>query len=496
MIIFALIRINNGFKYIDMRYLLMLFTLMSVCVSGVFAQNTKANGRKLFNEGRYEEAKPIFKILLSKSTKSAEYNYWYAACCYETKDSVEGLESMLSFAEERNVLNAPYYLGCIYNDRHDYPAAIEAFERFLEDAKDEVRIASAKERIAEANALLRMMKSTERLCVIDSFIVDKSRFLEAYHCGRDAGKLFMAADYFDDSSYSGVLAMTERGADIYFQQTVNSGNLNLQKIFHSSKNGSEWSKATPIKGFDTGGNDTYPFMSADGSTFYFASDGKGSIGGYDIFVTRYDSEEGRFLVPTNLGMPYNSTANDYMMVVNEIANLGWFATDRRMPEDKVCIYVFIPNTSKARYNYDEESYEDVLSYSQLRSIAQTQTNGDDVRKARQQLMMLIYDDEDNNEESEFVFIIDDMTDYDELDDFRSEEARNLFQNWRERTAQHKIENKLLEAKRNDYAEASQAQKQRMAAEIMELELKLEKDALELEQMEKEIRKIEHKELNK
>ena len=304
----------------------------------------------------------------------------------------------------------------------------------------------------------------------------------------------MAADYFDNDTYSGVLAMTERGADVYFQQAVKHDTLSLQKIFHSSKNGSEWSRATPITGFDTGGNDAYPFMSADGATFYFASDGKGSIGGYDIFVTRYDAEEGRFLVPTNLGMPYNSTANDYMMVVNEIANLGWFATDRRMPEDKVCIYVFIPNTSKERYNFDEEEYKDVLSYSQLSSIGRTQDDAEAVRKARQQLMMLIYEDEEDCVESEFVFIVDDMTDYDELDDFRSEAARNMFQNWRERTAQHKMESKFLEAKRNEYADAPPAQKQRMAAEIRALEQKLEKEASELERMEKEIRKIEHKEL--
>jgi hypothetical protein len=71
------------------------------------------------------------------------------------------------------------------------------------------------------------------------------------------------------------------------------------KIFHSSKNGDEWSKAQQIKGFDTGGNDNYPFMAPDGTTFYFASDGEGSIGGYDIFVTRYNSERGSFLLTHN-----------------------------------------------------------------------------------------------------------------------------------------------------------------------------------------------------
>ncbi|MBR6648333.1 MAG: tetratricopeptide repeat protein, partial [Bacteroidaceae bacterium] len=227
-----------------MKRFLALFIFSILCIFGLSAQNTKANGRKLFNEGRYEEAKPIFKILLKKSPKSAEYNYWYAACCYETKDTVQGLEDMLAFAEGRKVLNAPYYLGCLYSDSCNYPAAIDAFERFLNEAKDEERIASAKEKLTAVKELLRMMKSTERVCVVDSFIVDKATFLEAYHCGRDAGKFFMAADYFDDEAYKGVLTMTERGTDIYFQRTVPGDSVQLQKIFHSSKNGSEWSRAT------------------------------------------------------------------------------------------------------------------------------------------------------------------------------------------------------------------------------------------------------------
>ena len=140
------------------RYILAIIALTFVCVAETSAQNTKANGRKLFNEGRYEEAKPIFKKLLSKSPKSPEYSYWYAACCYETNDTaVQGIEKMLTFAEGRKVLNAPYYLASIYADKCDYPAAIDAFERFLKEAKDEERIAAAKEKMQTAKMLLHIL---------------------------------------------------------------------------------------------------------------------------------------------------------------------------------------------------------------------------------------------------------------------------------------------------------------------------------------------------
>ena len=48
---------------------------------------------------------------------------------------------------------------------------------------------------------------------------------------------------------------------------------------------------------------------ADGVTIYYASDGEG-LGGYDIFVTRYNTNTDTYLVPENVGMPFNSPYND------------------------------------------------------------------------------------------------------------------------------------------------------------------------------------------
>lgn len=45
-------------------------------------------------------------------------------------------------------------------------------------------------------------------------------------------------------------------------------------------------------------------------------------------------------------MPFNSPANDYMYAIDEFNNIGWFASDRYQPDNKVCIYVFVPNSSK------------------------------------------------------------------------------------------------------------------------------------------------------
>ncbi|MBQ6693451.1 MAG: hypothetical protein IJN24_01080 [Bacteroidaceae bacterium] len=237
-------------------------------------------------------------------------------------------------------------------------------------------------------------------------------------------------------------------------------------------------------------------MSADGSTFYFASDGNGSIGGYDIFVTRLDSETGKYLIPTNLGMPFNSKANDYMMVINEIANLGWFATDRRMPEGKVCVYVFIPNTSRTTYNYEDEGYERMLSLSQLRSISDTQNDETQLRNARRQLTMLMYEQSPEDIKGDFLFVLDDMTDYTTLSHFKSNEARNMFKQWQKRKVAYINDTRMLEELRTEYDAAADMKKQNLTGRILALERRLEEEAIAIDEMEKQIRILEYERIKK
>ena len=96
------------------------------------------------------------------------------------------------------------------------------------------------------------------------------------------------------------------GNKAYFSQPDDSLK---QQLCTSDLLGGEWSKPQLLNGISEGISETaYPFMLADGLTFYFAGKGEESIGGYDIFMTRYDAHNNSFLKPENIGMPFNSEA--------------------------------------------------------------------------------------------------------------------------------------------------------------------------------------------
>lgn len=104
-----------------------------------------------------------------------------------------------------------------------------------------------------------------------------------------------------------------------------------------------------------GDNPSFPFLSADGTTVYFSSDGPDSIGGLDIFITSRDPQTGEYLHPVNAGMPFNSTEDDYLMAIDEENGVGWWATDRKfLPDDEIMLYVYILPEGRVNFEGSDE----------------------------------------------------------------------------------------------------------------------------------------------
>ena len=476
-----------------MRKLYISVILLVCALCTVTAQNKNlTQARKLYSQGKYAQAKPMFEKLLKKTPDSGELNYWYAICCLETGDSVD-IRPLLELAAKKEISNAYRYLGDMQYSERDIPAAIENFGKFIDTTDNDSLSGIYQKKLSEALRYKRKVMNCEKICIVDSVVIAKEEFLSAYKMGDEVGYITTNALFFDDESLPGYLNCSERGYDIYFSDVVEG--VELMKLFHNSKVGDEWGRPVQLKGFDTKGNDDYPYMLADGVTLYFASDGEGSLGGYDLYVTMLDTETGRFLRPDNLSMPFNSTANDYMMAINEIANIGWFATDRNQPEGYVCVYVFIPNPERERYD-EALGFEVLQQYADIHSIAATQTDADAVRRARQQLAMMMFDRETELRKDDFAFVVDDNYDYNNLSDFKNEEAKRLFQEWQDGTKQLKGVVHLLDMRRDEYASADKAAKEKMTEDILLLEKEIEEEEMRLKAMEYQIRRLEQEEIYK
>lgn len=89
---------------------------------------------------------------------------------------------------------------------------------------------------------------------------------------------------------------------------------------------------------NTTGSDETPFIHPDGKTLYFRSNGRIGMGGFDMYVSRYDEELGEWGEPMNLGYPINTTGSEGGLIVSLDGTKAYYSSDSG--SDNVNIYEF------------------------------------------------------------------------------------------------------------------------------------------------------------
>jgi outer membrane protein OmpA-like peptidoglycan-associated protein len=103
------------------------------------------------------------------------------------------------------------------------------------------------------------------------------------------------------------------GKDIWFAQKNENGN------FGRAKN-----MGYPI---NTSFDEVSPFYDELSQTFYFSSNGHVSLGGLDVFKTTKDQND-TWEEPINMGLPVNSSVDDYDFTLNKDGSFGFLTSNR------------------------------------------------------------------------------------------------------------------------------------------------------------------------
>lgn len=333
------------------------------------------------------------------------------------------------------------------------------------------------------------LQATEQVMIIDSLVLSKADVLNAIKISSECGSIHPLNDIIkEDTSFCSYF-QNQLGDKRMYAQPNENGRL---RLVESLLIANEWSVPTPLKGFEVEENDNhnFPFMLTDGITMYFAAENAESIGGYDIFMTRYDTDDQQFLVPENIGMPFNSPANDYLYIIDEYNNLGYFVSDRNQPADSVCLYTFIPNEKRSIYDIDVIGEEKLRNLAKINCIKDTWTNSATISEAQERLAKTRNATEGDQKKRDFVFVLNDQRTCYTLSDFKKAKAKNKVVWWVETKKDFQSRTQELEQLRARYATSAENQKTQMAPQIRIHEEKLELIVQDLRELEKEIRKLE------
>ena len=406
------------FKQIFQYSLAAIFALVTMAPAEAL---TLDQARELYKAGKYAEAAPVFKAQLKRRPNDGSLNHWYGVCLFHEKKYDEA-EKYLKVGVKRKVLESPHFLGDVYMAQYRFDDAAASYQDYidaLEKNKKQVPD-SVTEAIARARKAKLMLNHVEQVQVIDSLIVDADSFFEHFKMTPESGRIGTAETLDVAIPDSTIGYMPQRGDKVFFGMPVEGKGYELCAM-------------------------------------------------YDIFITRLNLENNTYLKPENVGMPFNSIYNDYMMAVDEMLNIGWFVSDREQIPGKVTIYLFIPNPSKQTYDLDEIK-TDIKSLALIRSIRDSWPEGADYTDLLQQLNGI--QEAQVVKRPDFVFAICNGVHYTTLDQFTSAEARNLYVKANE-TRKHiaQLESKVAEL-RPKYAKSQGTTRQRLSVEIGALESQL------------------------
>ena len=153
------------------------------------------------------------------------------------------------------------------------------------------------------------------------------------------GALFDVVPFkFNGERYSNAHpSFSNDGKTMYFASTMPSG-LGGSDIYYSTFAEGQWSEPVNVgDAVNTAGNESFPFIAND-TTLYFSSNGHGSLGGLDIYVSY--KRNGRYTIPVNPGAPLNTRFDDFSFVCDSLGRSGFIASNETGGQGQDDIYHF------------------------------------------------------------------------------------------------------------------------------------------------------------
>ena len=450
------------------KILLLILSIISIIT---LSGQTHHTADKQFQAGDYALAQEAYRALLKSYPTNALYLYRYARCAQELGDDTTAIQYFKK-AGDRYMLKY-FYMGESYMRLWYMDEAIEAYSTYINNLKEpNEREAHIQQQIALAEKTQRYLRRVEQLQVIDSVEVALDSMLHMCALSAEAGQLTMDAT-------RNIIYTNQRGDRKLHSTFVDSTYL----LVTTHRLLDQWTTPDTLpETINFTREQRAPYLLNDGITLYFAANDTNGLGGLDIYISRYNMATETYTTPENLGMPYNSSANEYFFVLDEVHHIGYLATDRFADTGRVHVYSFlIPEQKQYWRNISNDSliaYARLEHFEKANLIAQEDSSNVNIME------------KNTDEIGDFCFIINDSTIYYSLDDFQNQSARDKYNEWTKLDKQYHAEQQTLTQLRKQYASADEPTKKELTPVILQLENNQSQLRIQSEQLLRSIRHIE------
>lgn len=178
--------------------------------------------------------------------------------------------------------------------------------------------------------------------------------------------------------------------ELYYSSADADG---IHNIYRTELRDTVWTVPELInENLTSSSDEIFPVLSPDGNSLYFASKGLYGMGGYDLYVSRWNRESHDWETPVNLGFPYSSPDDDFLFMNTPDGKYSLFASNRECSRDSVWVYVL---------EYDSMPVRQALTdAAQAKALSRLIPDGDPTRLENRGAVSRVQEDDDTRRYTE------------------------------------------------------------------------------------------------
>lgn len=301
---------------------------------------------KLFKNEDYIHAFPLYSQLLSLDVDNPELNYRFGVCLLyaDRSDTYAPIGFLRKAVDQVDDPRLYYYLAYAYHINYYFQAAISNYLRYLNMAGGEVkRSYEVSRKIEMCQNGMEMLHSVKDLYVIEKTEVPREEFFRSYQLYDYNAEIIYKPDAYLTKSEKknndrGLILISNGSLDMFYS-SYHHANKIQRDIYVRHKTDEGWSNPKVLPSvINTPYDEDFPVMMPDGKTLYFCSKGHNTMGGYDIFMSEYDSATTTWSKPQNLNFPFNTPLDDILFISNVKDSTAWFASVRNSIQGMIMVY--------------------------------------------------------------------------------------------------------------------------------------------------------------
>ncbi len=299
-----------------------------------------------------EKAIEYYKTIVTQENVPVEYYYKYAQALRATKNYETSRTWLRTYQDKGGQLEEGYlskdatFIDKITNTAPNYVLKNAFFNSIVSDFgafehKDTIYFAST----ANKGVLTKHRHAWDAQPFLDVYATAKTADTIIHHKAKLKGRV-------NSTYHDGPLVITNDGKTMYFsrnnfiRQKLGESNVGINhlKLYKASYKNGKWTHIKELPFNDNNYSIGHPTLNRDETRLYFSSDRPGGFGGSDIYYVAIN-KDGTYGKPVNAGKAINTKKNELFPFVNS-EDILFFSSDGHQGLGLLDIYVTAYNADK------------------------------------------------------------------------------------------------------------------------------------------------------